>query len=173
MMVPPEYNSEANAHWQRLRSLDAQHWHYVITNTTYTKVLINFVAELMSLRESVGKAYCTSKPVDRAERTFYLYRKARVLYDRFRTVKDEGKDVVTSTHVQIEQGKRDRRADEEHAKMEKYREDLLEYFQTSNRFTGVVVPPTSMDDLLEEIEAVCEEADTATYETQSRPGMVY
>ncbi|KAK9772940.1 hypothetical protein SCAR479_10450 [Seiridium cardinale] len=173
MMVKPADPDEANNHWQKLRSLDAHDWQAAIAHTTYTKVLKNFVAELMSATERPFKYDPSRRPIDRAQRTFLMYKKAKSLQQKFRTLKNEGKDVVTTTHLQIEQGKLDRKAAEEHADNEQHKQDVLEYLQNSNRFAGSDDPPTSMDDLLDEIDEVCDEVNNDTYDTHPRPGMVY
>lgn len=174
MMVTPAIPAKANRHWQRFRSLDIQTWQNTVRRTTYTKVLKNFVGELVAKGNGNVDGKDPHRPVEaRAGRTYDLYRKARGLYDKFRIVKDEGKDIVTTIDVQSVHQGRERRMADEYEAMEDHRADLLDYFENSNRFTEVVDPPTSLDVLLDEIEEVCGQVDKETHETHFRPGMMY
>lgn len=177
MMVRPEVDSEGNDHWQRLSALQSKNvdkWLRLIAQTPYTLVLKEFVTELISKGEAVKSNCKGTAPISReVEMTFCLYRKARDLYDKFRTVEDEGKDVVTADHVQAMQGRRDRNTVVKHEEEERRKTELLNYFATSNRFNNDVAPESSLDRLLAEINEVCDDIDNAYHDSQFQPKLLF
>ncbi|KAH6647621.1 hypothetical protein BKA67DRAFT_539471 [Truncatella angustata] len=178
MMIPPETHSEALRHFTYTKTLPEQQWQRQLADAPYTKVLKNFVHELYRIEEPRANNTSVITAADQhntfeRDKTFTLYRKARDLYDKFRIVKDEGKDVVTADHVRGIQDRRDREAEAKHARQEQRKKDLLEHFKTSNRFNDDAEEPTSMDLLLQEISEVVDEVRNTTAETHFRPGMVH
>lgn len=173
MMVPPDCLAQANQHWCRLQSLSRQDWQDTLHATPYTKVLKNLVVELMAKREvDANKSNSSYPPEPKTERTYCLYRKARDLYDKFRVVKDEGKDTVTVVDVQSVQRMHEQMAAGELEDLLQQRADMLDDLENSNRFTERLAPPTSLDLLVEEIEQVCDEVDKEAHDTRFNPRMV-
>lgn len=172
MMVQPIAGFEANRHWSSLVTQDDSEWWDYLNNAPYTNALKTFLTKLMAERDHFD-------PSDRAamehrkEMTWNLYLEAEELYETFRTVKEEGKEVITALHVQIEHYKRGRRAADEAAAEEKYEQDMVKYLKTSNRFIERAKPITPLESLLGEIQQACKEADESEMQTNFEPDFEY
>ncbi|ETS78213.1 hypothetical protein PFICI_10275 [Pestalotiopsis fici W106-1] len=160
MMIHPIETHIANRHFDRVRQMTQAEWTTTIGAAPYTDVLKNFVFSLYARREYFDLAD-RNTPNDRKHMSWKLYKEGQDLYQKFRTVKDEGKATITTTHVQIEQWKREKRAEDEEIAEQEYTKGLVNYLQTTNRFAKPKPDPTPLDNLLADIKQTCKEVDSS------------